>query len=689
MKHYILFFGALLTSVISLTAGDVQTISSRKLSPKVFVQNKGQWPHEVQFLAQTGGMNAWITTKGIRYDFHVLEVQKQEKSEHLPSKHTLLSGSIRGHVVDMEFVGGNSPHDAPNHLQSAYFNYFIETDKSKWASNVPLFGEVTRREIYKGIDARLYFDGGYMRYDFNVGVSSNPNDIAIKLSGAQATKINSNGELVLKTSVGEVVHQKLFAYQEVNGERIKIECAFIPKGKNTYGFQLSSYDRSKPLVIDPILYSTYLGGSNADYGRDVGFDPDGNVVAVGTTMSTVNDRFPIKDGPYNLLRAPSDVYVTKLKADLSDVIFSTYYGSSAAGLATGNDEGTCCAVDNITGVIAFGGVVDGIAPGTGRDNSHHGMQDGFVAKINNNGSSLICGTNLGGVNDDRVNDLVTVPFTGEFVAVGKTKSTDYPITSGVVRTAMSTIFNSPRNDGFVTKLTATGAAYVFSTYIGIDSAFDECNGVALDKNNSIVVVGSTRCDLFPPSTALPNTKVVRAFLYGRGYRQNNTSTNFEDGFMIKLSTTGTTIEHGTLIGGDKSDVCYGVDVDQFGYAVICGNTQSSDIGANQFDQVLSSNTDGFALRINITGGGPTFVTYLGGSGDIEYMTNIKYLDQTGAMVVCGYTNSADFQAEILMNSHSRVDRPMEYWYSLKVMEQFVIILRTSVGIISMICRDLQ
>ena len=104
MKHYFLFLGALLTSVFILTAGEVQPISSRKPSPKVFVQNKGQWPHEVQFLAQTGGMNAWITTKGIRYDFHVLEVQKQEKSEHLPSKHTLLSGSIRGHVVDMEFV---------------------------------------------------------------------------------------------------------------------------------------------------------------------------------------------------------------------------------------------------------------------------------------------------------------------------------------------------------------------------------------------------------------------------------------------------------------------------------------------------------------------------------------------------------------------------------------------------------
>jgi hypothetical protein len=642
MKHFVLFLCAVCTAILSLSAGEVKQLPLQKNNPLAFVQNKGQWPSEVQFLAQTGGMNAWVTTTGIRYDFYMLDVKKPDKREQILTKNPPMSGTIHGNVVDMEFLGGSTPIDAPNQLHSTYYNYFIGSDKSKWASNVALYGEVTRREIYKGIDARLYFDGGYMRYDFNVGVSSNPEQIAMKFKGAQGTKVNANGELVLKTSVGEVVHQKLFAYQEVNGERKQIDCAFISKGQNTFGFRLASYDHSKKLVIDPIVYSTYLGGSQADYGKDLGFDPVGNVVVVGTTMSTVADRFPIKDGLYTILKAPTDIYITKLKADLSDVIFGTFYGSVAGGGgATGEDEATCCAVDNITGVITFGGVVRGIAPGTGRDNSYHGLQDAFMAKINNSGQGLICGTNIGGAKDDRVNDLVMTPFTGEVVVVGSTTSIDFPTTPGVIRPVVPTVTNLQLSEGFVTKLSNNGAGFIFSTYIGIDSAFDYCFGVALDKNNSIIVVGSTRCDLFPPGSP-PSTKVVKAFLYGKGYRQNNTSTNFSDGFLLKLSLAGNVIEAGTLIGGDKGDECMSVDIDRFGYAVICGYTQSTDLGANQFDQSLGGSIEGFAMRINVAGGGPTFTTYLGGSGDIENMTNIKYYDQTGAMVICGYSNSADF-----------------------------------------------
>ncbi|MBK9247602.1 MAG: hypothetical protein IPM69_05695 [Ignavibacteria bacterium] len=133
-----------------------------------------------EFLAQTGGMNAWVTTTGIRYDFYVQTMKKADKSEQILTEYTPDDINRSWQCRRYGICRGKSPHDAPNLLHNTYYNYFIGTDKSRWASNVPLFGEVTRREIYKGIDARLYFDGGFMRYDFNVGVSSNPQDIQVK-----------------------------------------------------------------------------------------------------------------------------------------------------------------------------------------------------------------------------------------------------------------------------------------------------------------------------------------------------------------------------------------------------------------------------------------------------------------------------------------------------------------------------
>ncbi|MFN8359275.1 MAG: T9SS type A sorting domain-containing protein [Candidatus Kapaibacterium sp.] len=644
MKHSVLFLCAVLTAIFSVTAREVPPSLASKKTPLAFIQNKGQWPRDVKYVAQTGGMNAWITTTGIRYDFYVMEMKKRDKSEQILGENSLPGAMIRGNVVDMEFVGGTTPSDAPSALQTTYHNYFIGTDSTKWASHVPLYGEVTRRDIYKGIDARLYFDGGYMRYDFNVGVSSDPSQITMKFSGAQGTRINESGELVLKTSIGDVVHQKLLAYQFVNGEKKAIECRFIAKGnKDTYGFIVGNYDKAKPLVIDPIVYSTYIGGSKMDSGNDIGFDPNGDVVIVGTTTSTVAERFPVKNGIYPTFTPPTDAFVTKFKADLSDIIFSTYYGSSTnPGVTQGADEATCCAVDKLDGSITFGGYTFGLVPSI-QTNSFGGIKDGFVAKITSSGSGLVYGRNLGGGREEQVMDIALVPQTGEAVVVGNTNSGNFPITAGAARTAIG--FGSLGIfDGFVTKLSSGNATIIFSTYIGIDSAQDFCTGVALDRSNCPIVVGYTSGHNFsmtPGVDILP----TNSFLRGRGYRQNNTDKATKDGFFLKLSAAGNTIDNGTLIGGNKDDECSAVDVDVFGNAVVCGWTKSTDIGASQFDLSLGGTVEGFALRIFTTGGPPGFISYLGGSGDEETMTGIKFLnpnENNSAIVVCGATNSADF-----------------------------------------------
>ncbi|MBI3257923.1 MAG: hypothetical protein HYZ54_00330, partial [Ignavibacteriae bacterium] len=250
------------------------------------------------------------------------------------------------HVVDMECVGGKISTDSPNGQQMSYYNYILGDEKSKWAGYVPIYNEVIRHDIYNGIDQRLYFDGSYMRYDFIVAPNSNSQDIILRYNGAKGVSINPNGELVLQTSIGDVVQQKLYAYQIVGNEKKQVECSFVSKTEGNIGFKLENYDRTKPLVIDPLLYSTFIGGGDMDEANKIVLDLDNNPIIVGTTKST---NLPTHVGSYDMdSQGQNDVFVAKFTSDLSDLIFCTYYGGSSFDFAT------ACAVD-IVGSVIFGG----------------------------------------------------------------------------------------------------------------------------------------------------------------------------------------------------------------------------------------------------------------------------------------------------------------------------------------------
>ncbi|MFN8359274.1 MAG: SBBP repeat-containing protein [Candidatus Kapaibacterium sp.] len=648
MRLFLLFFRTVLTvccSVCYLQAAPQQPLVH---VPKVFIQNKGQWQSNVRYLAKTGGMNTWVTSSGIRYDFY-RSATNSTLTQASASAYSSVEPSLEGNVVDMTFKNGTQPLDVPNYLQNTYYNYYVGADPAKYASHVPLFGELTRRGIYPGIDLRLYFDGGLLRYDVIVAPGAMTGRIELEFSGADSLSINSLGELVLHTSVGDIIQQKLYAYQLVHGVQQPVSCAFKKIEKGVYGFHLGNYDHTKELIIDPVLYSTYLGGQQTDEGRDIGIDPNGDIVIMGVTNSSSAEGFPAFNGPYLNLKQPTDAFVTKFKADLSSIIYSTYYGSDAAGSNSGKDIAYCGAVDKVTGNVTFAGSTKGVVPAVGGgDHTYHGNGDGFIAKLNGSGAVMYSRT-LGGTKSDEVYDLAIVPGTDEAVVVGHTTSTDFPTTSGTVRPAVRKlpVVNAfPPDtfiidDGFVTKIAPTGAT-VFCSYMGADSSNDFCTGVALDRNNNIVIVGYTHAVNFTIMTGI-DIFPYEAFLYGRGYRANNTSPSSIDGFMVKINAAGNVLENGTLIGGNGHDRCLAVDVDKNGYAVICGSTTSTDFGATAYDQSLGGTKEGFVLKININGGPPLFSSYLGGtgSGDEEEMRSVKF-DDKGSIVVCGVTNSTDF-----------------------------------------------
>src|SRR5207247_134845 len=127
----------------------------------------------------------------------------------------------------------------------------------------------------------------------------------LAIAGAQTLRISPQGDLLLQTAGGTLRQHRPVVYQEVDGVRRPVRGGYVLTGKNQIGFQVARYDATRPLVIDPTFsYSTYLGGSNADYAYGIAVDTAGSAYVTGYTWST---DFPGTTASNNI-----DAFVTKL-----------------------------------------------------------------------------------------------------------------------------------------------------------------------------------------------------------------------------------------------------------------------------------------------------------------------------------------------------------------------------------------
>ena len=348
MKHFILLFTLafyIFTSfILSQLPGDleqtllldshdksIKNLMKKNTNSNFFIENKGQWADEVKFLARIGGMNAWITDFGVVYDYYkIIRDYDQSKVMMLPEheRREIERGNtrIQGHIIKTIF---NNKYESTAYLgeskQTAYYNYFIGNDKNKWASYVRLYEGVTVEELYEGIDIRYYFDKGFLRYDFVVKPGADISQINIALEGINYT-INENGELELQTSIGKVTHKDIVAYQNNGYGKSEVVKTFFTKNETgIIGFIAENYDKGKELIIDPLVYSTFIGGigENGDWGEAVVVDNNGNAYIGGYTAST---NYPIVSGSYDesFNGDPYDAIITKMNADGSDIIYSTF-----------------------------------------------------------------------------------------------------------------------------------------------------------------------------------------------------------------------------------------------------------------------------------------------------------------------------------------------------------------------------
>jgi len=588
--------------------GDAQIRQKQKIAeeygrlPINFEPNVGQTDEQVKFLARGHGYSLFLTGNEA-----VLALQKRGKTQ----------AQDKNAVVRMQLQGANASPKASGLDETAgKSNYFIGNDPNKWQTEVPNYKQVKYEQIYTGVDLVYYGNGQQLEYDFLVQPNANPNQIRLKFDGVKSAKIdNPSGDLLLETNAGQIRQHKPFVYQEIDGERKEIASSYSiqnskskiqnPKsGDFVVSFNLAEYDKSKELVIDPILaYGSYLGGNAFDEGRSVAVDAQGNAYVVGTAASR---DFPTTAGtikPVLLPRvdAPNsywyDAFVTKINPNGTAIVFSTYFGGR-----NGSEIGLGAGVDANGNVFLTGNTMASDFPMVNALQSNFtGIDTNFAAKLNSTGSAIIYSTYLG-VSNGTPNKIAVNQTTGEAVFVGTTSSANFPTTAGAYKERLCDTPQSCSGVNFsgsyIVKFSPSGTA-VFSTLFPAS-----INDVGLDISDNVVVGG---------------TATAPAFQTTPGAFQPASSGGIE-GFVAKLNSNGSSLAFGTFLGGGlQSDRVKGVAVDSTGNIYVTGQTQNTGFPttAGAFDQTFNGGEDGFVTKFNPNGTALIYSTFLGGAGKDE------------------------------------------------------------------------
>ena len=248
-----------------------------------------------------------------------------------------------------------------------------------------------------------------------------------------------------------------------------------------------------------LVYSSFLGGNNADVGYAIAVDSSENAYVTGYTYST---NFPTTTGAFQkTLGGPTGVFVTKINSTASAMVYSTYLNGSATGTSA------CAACGSSIGVDAEGNAyVAGLTwetnfpttPGAYQVTYGGGFHDGFVTKFNSTGTGLIYSTYIGGSGDDGATSIV-LDSSGTAYVKGNTFSSNFPTTPGAFSTTFIAGLNS---EAFVLLLNPAGSALNYSTYLGGGAGSEyglATTMIALDSQvpPNIYVTGYTNSTTFP------------------------------------------------------------------------------------------------------------------------------------------------------------------------------------------------
>ncbi len=673
--------------------------------PLTFEANQGQTGAQVKFLSKGKGYTAFLTSNGM-----ILSLRPSAGAARQPLGSSP-SASQSSTILRFTLVGAaTNPAVTGEELQPGKVNYFFGKDPSQWRTNIATYGRIRYHNVYPGIDLIYYGNHRQLEYDLAISPGADPNLIQFQIQGAKSIDLDAKGNLVLDTGNGELYFQTPAIYQETNGAHVPVQGQYVIKDSTHVGFRLSAIDPAKPTVIDPVLvYGTFLGGSGDDEASGVAVDSSGNVYltgytdstdfplavlgslpagthafvakldATGSTLlyadylggnnydfgyalaidstgevyvtgSTASSDFPVVDAYQATYPGGFNAFLTKISADGSTLLYSTYFGGS------GTDTPNGIALDSSNDMLIAGSTSSTNIPTANAyqaaASANQGGQFGdygFLTKFSPDGSQLIYSTYFAG------NSNVTYPCgsgscwpepysaimglavdsSGNAYVGGSTNTYNFPTTSNVYQTSS----NSPQNNlaGFVAKFSSSGTL-TYSTYLDeLSGVLTIINAVAVDASGSAYVTGGAFSDgTFP----LTSTTICDPSVY---------STSCGYAFVTKFDPDAATLLYSTFLGPNNLSTAVAISLDASNNAYVVGSTISTSFplinGIEAFSTEGSQYQQGvdydvLLAEIDSQASSELIATYLGGSGN-NTAASIA-LDANANIYVTGSTDSTDF-----------------------------------------------
>jgi len=559
--------------------------------PLFFIPNYGQMASGVRFAIQTPELSAGFTTHGVVF-------KRGDGELHLNFQGARPNGIISG---QSELLG--------------HANFLLGDDAKEWKRDLPLYSKIHYAGLYPGITGDYTIDGHRIKSEYSVMPGADPRLIVLNYEDAESIVINREGALEIGARGIEITEQAPVAYQtDSTGHRRTIESHYRLLNPHSAVFELGAYDRSLPLVIDPVIsYSTYFGGSGTSSVTGIAVDSTGNLYVTGWTDSI---DFPLAGAVQAVNHGGVDAFVAKLNASGSGLIYATYVGGRSDDRAAG------IAVDASGNAFVTGSTTSTNFPVASAVHTFPaGSRDAFVFKLNSVGNAFVFSTYLGGTGADQGN-AIALDTSGNAYVAGDTLSTDFPVQSAV-QSALG-----GRTDAFITKFTPAGLV-LFSTYLG-GSADEHAGAITIGQNGVIYVAGGTFSSNFPVA----------------GGAFQATSGGSQDAFVTSLSGSGSPIFFSTYLGGTGGalgtpEEATGIAVDSAGNMYVAGVTNSTNFPttASAFQTTFGGSQDAFVTKINANGT-LAYSTYLGTYG-LEWANGLA-IDSAGNAYIAGYTSASSF-----------------------------------------------
>ncbi len=528
-----------------------------------FRENKGQWHDNVLYKARIPGGNLYLEQNALTYQFYKeQDIVRMGEMHHDAIKNPQHSDSIiHLHAFQVEFLNAKKPNLIPSLVRSDYENYFRGKDNSKWASQVKKYEEIEYQKIYENIGLKFYLKNNFLKYDFNVMPGGNPQNIQLNYNGVNDITIK-NGNLYIKTSLNEIIEQKPYAYQIINGKEKEVKCNYKLEG-TVLSFDFpKGYKKEIPLIIDPtLIFASYSGATVDNWGYTSTFDDAGHLYGGGVSFGV---GYPTTTGAYQILYGGGnrDISISKFSPDGTALVYSTYLGGSNV------DSPHSLIVNSNNELLIFGTTnsTDFPVTGNGFDTSQNGGYDIFVTKLNTNGSVLLGSTFIGGSLTDGLNSAAPLKrnyaddHRGEIIIdandniyiASTTSSSDFPTTTGVFQATSAGAL-----DACIFKLSPDLNTLLWSTYMGGTNS-DAAYSLQLNGLGQLLITGGTNSPNFPVTAG-----TVHSSFQGGSV----------DGWVAKINNTATSIIASTFIGTGSYDQSYFVQADTANNIYVVGQTE--------------------------------------------------------------------------------------------------------------------